>query len=201
MSTAQTIRTDIRKLPRGRPFTTSRFAAHGPRGTVDRALSRIVREGEIERLSRGVFVRPRESRFVGSVLPGIAEVVRVIARDNGETVQIHGAEAARRLGLSTQAPTTPVFHTNASSRSIRIGNTTVKMVHTSNRRRLQFAGEPVGLALAALWYLGRNNATPEAVARIESSIGPEAFAKLRSADMPAWMADALDAAARNTLRG
>ena len=165
MSTAEAIRTDIRKLPRGRPFTTSRFAAHGSRGAVDRALSRIVREGEIEHLSRGVFVRPRRSRFVGSVFPGLAEVVRVIARDNGETVQVHGAEAARRFGLSAQAPTTPVFHTSASSRSIRIGNITVRMVHTSNRRRLQFAGEPAGLALAALWYFGKDNVTLEAVAR------------------------------------
>ena len=195
MSVAEAIRTDIRKLPKGRPFTTSRFAGHGSRGAVDRALSRIVEEGGIERLSRGVFVRPMKSRFVGPVLPGVAEVVRAIARDNGETIQVHGAEAARRLGLSTQAPMTPVFHTSASSRSIRIGNTTVRMVHTSNRRRLQFAGEPAGLALAALWYLGRDHATPEAVARIESAIGPEAFARLRSADMPAWMADALDARA------
>ncbi|MDE0047832.1 MAG: DUF6088 family protein [bacterium] len=195
MSVAQTIRTELRKLPRGRPFATSRFARHGPRGAVDRALSRIVEEGGIERLARGVFVRPRKSRFVGSVVPGVTEVVRVIARDNGETVQVHGAEAARRLGLSTQAPTTPVYHTSASSRTIRIGNATVRMVHTSNRRRLQFAGETAGLALAALWYLGRGNATPEAVARIESAIGPDAFARLRSADMPAWMADALDAGA------
>ena len=193
MSVTEAIRTELRKLPRGRPFTTSRFAAHGPRGAVDRALSRIVEEGGIERLARGVFVRPRKSRYVGSVLPGVGEVVRTIARDNGETVQVHGAEAARRLGLSTQAPTTLVFHTSASSRTIRIGNATVRMVHTSNRRRLQFAGKPAGLALAALWYLGRDNTTPEAVARIESAIGPEAYARLRSADMPAWMADALDA--------
>lgn len=195
MSVAEAIRTDLRNLPRGQPFTTSRFAGHGPRGAVDRALSRIVKEGGIERLSRGVFVRPKNSRFVGSVLPGIAEVVRAIARDNGETVQVHGAEAARRLGLSTQAPTAPVFHTSASSRSIRIGNTTVRMIHTSNRRRLQLAGEPAGLALAALWYLGKGHATPQAIARIESAIGPEEFARLRSADMPVWMADALDAAA------
>ena len=88
-----------------------------------------------------------------------------------------------------------MFHTSASSRTIRIGNAMVRMVHTSNRRRLQSAGEPAGLALAALWYLGRGNATPEAVARIESAIGPDAFTRLRSADMPAWMADALDAGA------
>ncbi len=195
MSVAEAIRTNIRKLPRGRPFTTSRFIAHGPRGAVDRALARIVADGGVERLSRGVFVRPTKSRFVGNVHPGIAEVVRAIAQDNGETVQVHGAEAARRLGLSTQAPMEPVYHTSASTRSIRIGSTTVRMIHTSNRRRLQFAGEPAGLALAALWYLGRNNATPEAIARIESAIGPEAFARLRSADMPAWMADAFDAGA------
>ena len=195
MSTAEAIRTDIRKLPRGRPFTTSRFAAYGSRGAVDRALSRIVREGAIEHLSRGVFVRPRRNRFVGSVLPDVAEIVRVIARDNGETVQVHGAEAVRRFGFSTQVPTTSVFHTSASSRSIRVGNTTVRMVHTSNRRRLQFAGEPAGLALAVLWYLGKDNVTRETVARIESAIGPEQFAKLRSADMPAWMAVALDASA------
>ncbi len=197
MSTAEAVRADIRKLPRGRPFTISRFAAHGSRGAVDRALSRIVHTGEIERLSRGVFVRPGKSRFVGSVLPGVAEVVRTIARDNGETIQVHGAEATRRLGLSTQAPTTPVFHTSASSRSIRIGNTTVRMIHTSNRRRLQFAGEPAGLALAALWYLGKDQVTPETITKIESAIGPEEFAKLRSADVPAWMAAALDAGARD----
>ena len=195
MSVAEAIRTDICKLPRGRPFTTSRFASYGPRSAVDRALARIVADGGIERLSRGVFVRPRKSRYVGNVHPGVAEVVRAIARDNGETVQVHGAEAARRLRLSTQAPMDPVYHTSASSRPIRIGNITVRMIHTSNRRRLQFAGEPAGLALAALWYLGKDNATPDAVARIEAAIGPEAFAKLRSADMPAWMADALDAEA------
>lgn len=197
MSVAEAIRTEIRKLPRGRPFTTSRFAALGPRGAVDRALARIVAKGGIERLSRGVFVRPRKNRFVGTVHPGVAEVVRAIARDNGETVQVHGAEAARRLGLSTQVPMEPVYHTSASSRSIRIGSTTVRMIHTSNRRRLRFAGEPAGLALAALWYLGRDNASPETVARIEAAIGAEAFARLRSADMPAWMADALGAGAAN----
>ncbi len=196
MSTAEAIRTELRGLPRGRPFTTSRFAALGSRSAVDRALSRIVREGAIERLARGVFVRPRRNQYVGAVLPGIAETVAAIARDNGETVQVHGAEAARRLGLSTQAPILPVFHTSASTRTIRIAGTPVRMIHTSNRRRLEFAGEPAGLALAALWYLGRDNVTPETVARIAAALGPDAFGKLRTADLPAWMAAALDDAGR-----
>ena len=201
MSTTEAIRTRLRRMPKGKPFTTSRFANCGPRGAIDRALSRIVHDGEIERLSRGVFARPRKSRFVGNVIPGILEVIQAIAGDNGETVQVHGAEAARRLGLSTQVPTVPVFLTSGSSRLIRVGNITVRMIHTSNRRRLQFAGETAGLALSALWYLGKDNLTPETMTAIESAVGAEEFGKLRSADVPAWMATALEASARDNAHG
>ncbi len=198
MSTAQAVLSGVRKLPKGMPFTSARFLKHGSHGAVDRTLSRLVGRGEIQRLARGVFVRPRTNRFVGTVLPEVREVVEAIARSRGETVQIHGAEAARRFKLSTQVPTAPVFHTSASSRTIRVGSVTVRMVHTSNRRRLQFAGEAAGAALSALWYLGKNNVTPTAVETIRAALGPSEFRKLRSADMPAWMAKALDVAVRNT---
>ena len=112
MSTTRAIRAAIRELPKGKPFTSAHFLKHGPRGSVDRALSRLVREGQIQRVSRGVLVRPRTSRFVGTVLPDVLEVVEAIARSTGETVQIHGAEAARRLRLGTQVPTAPVFLTS-----------------------------------------------------------------------------------------
>ena len=195
MSTAQTLLASIRKLPKGKPFTSARFLEHGSRSAVDRTLSRLVGRGEIQRVARGVFVRPRTNRFVGTVVPEVQEVVDAIAYRNGETVQIHGAEAARWFKLSTQVPVAPVFHTSASSRTIQIGNITVRMTHTSNRRRLQFAGEPAGAALSALWYLGKCNVTPEVVAKIEGTLGPEEFQRLRSADMPAWMVKALDTSA------
>ena len=195
MPTAKAVRAAIGKLPRGKPFTAARFGKHGTRGAVDRTLSRLVDDGEIQRLAHGVFVRPRTSRFVGTVLPDIHEVVEAIARSNGETVQIHGAEAARRFRLSTQVPTAPVFHTSASSRTLTVAGVTVRMIHTSNRRRLQFAGEATGAALSALWYLGKDNVTPEPVATIEATLGPSEFEKLRSADMPAWMQKAFAGAA------
>ena len=194
MSIAKAVRAHIRKLPKGKPFTTSCFTAYGPRSAVDRALSRIVKGGEIERLCRGVFIRPKQNRFVGTVYPGVAEVVSAIAAANGETIQVHGAEAARRFGLSTQMPVMPVYHTSASSRSIHIANTTVKLIHTSNRRRLQFAGEASGLALAALWYLGKDNVTPSTVTAIRTALSKEEFEKLRTADVPAWMAVVLNTA-------
>ena len=201
MSTANAVRTAIRKLPRGRPFTAAGLLKHGTRGAVDRTLSRLAAEGQIQRLAQGVFVRPRTSRFVGMVLPDIHEVVETIARSNGETLQIHGAEAARRFRLSTQVPTAPVFHTSASTRTIRVAGIAVRLVHTANRRRLQFAGEPTGAALSALWYLGKSNVTPETVASIKAALAPAEFEKLRSADMPAWMHKAFADAARQTASG
>ena len=193
MSTAEAIRARIQRLSKGKPFTSSGFLKLGSRAAVDKALSRLVEEGEIERLARGVFVRPKKSRFIGTVTPEVAEVVEAIAKNHGETIQVHGAEAARRFKLSTQMPTSPVFYTNGPSRSLRVCNITVKLMHTTSRRRLQFAGKKAGLALSALWYLGKENVTPETVSKIKAGLSPEEFKTLKSANLPAWMADALNA--------
>ena len=201
MSIAKAVRAAVARLPKGKPFTGARFAALRSRGAVDRALSRLAKEGAILRVAHGVFVRPRTSRFVGAVVPDLQEVVETIARGNQETVQIHGAEATRRFGLSTQVPTAPVFHTSASTRTVRVAGVPVRLVHTSNRRRLQFAGEPAGAAVSALWYLGKDNVTPQTVARIEAALGSDDFAKLRSAAMPTWMEAAFAAADREAAHG
>ena len=199
MTTAKAIRTELRKLPKGKPFTNSRFLKHGSHGAVHRALSRLVAEGEIKRLARGVFVRPKRSRFVGEVMPDVSEIVNNIARKNHETIQVHGAEAARRFKLSTQVPVVPVFHTSASSRLIVIGNITIKMIHTSSQRRLQFAGENTGLALSALWYLGKSNVNADVVSKIKSGLSAKEFETLRSADVPAWIATALNEFAQDAV--
>ena len=102
--TAGAIRAGMLKLPKGKPFTSERFLKHGSRGAVDRALSRLGGRGEIQRLARGVFVRPRTSRFVGAVLPDVLEVVEALARSNGETVQVHGAEAAEKWRRQSSHP-------------------------------------------------------------------------------------------------
>jgi hypothetical protein len=201
MSTTEAIRTRIQRLSKGKPFTSSRFLKLGSRAAVDKTLSRLVEEGEIERLARGVFVRPKKSRFIGTVMPEVSEVVEVIAKSHGETIQVHGAEAARRFKLSTQMPTSPVFYTSGPSRSLRVGNITVKLMHTTSHRRLQFAGKKTGLALSALWYLGKESTTPETIIRIKSGLSPKEFEALKSADVPAWMSEALNSPELEAVNG
>lgn len=57
--------------------------------------------------------------------------------------------------LPRQMPLTPVYFTNGTSREIKVGKPKAKLVHTSSNRKLQHAGTKPGLALTALWYLGK----------------------------------------------
>jgi hypothetical protein len=194
MSTAETIKRRVLRQQRGEPFTNTGFLGLGSRPAVDKTLSRLVEEGVIQRISRGVFVRPQKSRFVGNVMPEVSRVIAVIAKDNGETVQVHGAEAARRFKLSTQMPVAPVYYTSGPSREIRIGKLKVKLIHTTSSRKLQHAGTKPGLALSALWYVGKDGINAQVVRRIREGLSAEDFETLRASRMPAWMASAIDQA-------
>ncbi len=192
VKTAKLIRKRIEKSPVGEPFTPTAFLECGTRVSVDQTLSRLVKAGMIERVTRGVFVRPEVSRYVGKVMPEPLKVAQTIAKTTGSIVQVHGAEAARRLELTTQVPTQPVFSTSGPSKRIRVGKMEIRLQHVC-QRKLLLAGRPAGLALAALWYLGKNEVTAATIEKIRRKLSPTEFEVLKSAtsSMPAWMSDAL----------
>jgi hypothetical protein len=69
-------------------------------------------------------------------------------------IQIHGAEAARTLGLGTQMQVLPTYYTSGSTREIKIGTAVMRLRHFSRQRRQQ-AGTQARMALAALFYRGK----------------------------------------------
>ncbi len=116
--------------------------------------------------------------------------MEVITKANGETIQIHGAEAVRRLGLSTQMQVLPTFYTSGSTREIKVGNAVVRLRHVS-KDRLQHAGTTVGVALTALYYIGKEGLSANVVAKIVSALSGEELMKLRACKMPRWMRSSL----------
>ena len=192
IKTAGQIRQRIEEIPVGEPFTPAVLLGCGTRASVDQTLSRLVKAGMIERVARGVFVRPEVSRFVGKVMPEPQRVAETIAKATGAVVQVHGAEAVRRLELSTQVPTQPMFATSGPSRRVRMGKMEIRLQHVC-QRKLALAGRPAGLALAAMWYLGKKEVTPGLVEKIRRKLGSSEFEILKSArsSMPAWMSDAI----------
>lgn len=197
MSFSKQAKQCLYKMPANTPFTAARFAKLGSRNLVDKGLSRLVKEGEINRVRRGVFVKPKKNKLIGVVAPDVSRVVNEIAKKNGETIQIHGAEAARRFRLSTQMPMVLTFLTSGTSRTLNIGGLSVRFIHTSNAKRLQYAGKKVGLALSALFYIGKEHTTAREVALIRRKLSEKEFQQLQACKIPEWMKVALK---KNTAR-
>ncbi|PWD02089.1 DUF6088 family protein [Pseudomonas amygdali] len=196
MSVAESISNRIKHMPKGRPFAGAVFAQVGSRASVDKALSRLVLSGSLERVARGVYMRPKQSEYTGKrVRANPIAVMEAVAKVKGETIQVHGAEAVRRLGLSTQMQVLPTYYTSGSSREIRIGSAVVRLRHVS-RLRLQQAGTKVGVAFTALLYLGKEGLTELAARKVASSLSKEEFNKLMACKMPEWMRSALVCAAK-----
>jgi len=149
LSVSTRIAQRIKRLPKGKPFSIRCFAVLGTRSAVSKAIARLVNRGELERVYRGIYMRPKSGRYVARVRPGAWEVVNLIARQNRQVLQIHGANAVRKFGLSTQMPLISIYYTSGTSRSIFMGKAEVRLIHAAPMV-MQHAGSEVGMAISAL---------------------------------------------------
>jgi hypothetical protein len=181
----------VKRLPKGQPFSISHFTGFGTKNAVSKALARLVNRGELERVYRGIYMRSKPGLYVARARPNLWELISVIARQKHLSLQIHGANAVRRFGLSTQMPLIPIYYTNGASRSVFIGKAEVRLIHAAPMV-MQHAGTEAGMAISALFYLGKEGATPECTAAIKKALRPDDLIKLMTSKIPKWMLIALD---------
>ncbi|CEG54397.1 MULTISPECIES: DUF6088 family protein [Pseudomonadaceae] len=191
MSVAKAISNRVKHMRKGRPFSRKVFVQVGSRAAVDKALTSLVKAGLLERVARGIYMRPKMSGYTGRrVRPNLLDIMMVRAKANGETIQIHGAEAVRRLGLSTQMQVVPTYYTSGTTREIKVGNAVVRLQHVSSAH-LQHAGTKLGAVLIALYYLGKKGLSAQVVSKITDTMSTEDLHKLKACRMPVWMRSAL----------
>lgn len=193
MKVATEIRREIEQMPEGEPFLVTRFLPLGSRSSVDQALSRLARDGTIMRVSRGIYVRPKASRLFGKALPPTEKVIFALTQAQEEKVEIHGAEAERRFGLSTQTMMKPVYLTSGPSRKVRIGKLEVELRHACSRK-LALAGTRAGQAMLALLNRGKDGVGEAEIELVRKQLTPEEFGTLASAHgaLPGWLAAKLN---------
>jgi hypothetical protein len=193
MSTAQIINDYIERMALGEPFASAELLKYGSRANIDQILSRLVKSGELTRVARGIFVRPEKTSYLNVkwALPEPSKIASTVARSSGEIIVPHGAEAARRLQLSTQTQTKPVFFTSGATRHIKTGNMEIVLKHVSHRK-IANAGTIAGLVISALWYLGKNQISQQIIEKVQKRLSPEQFQQVQESthSMPGWMADA-----------
>ena len=180
MSAPSYIRRHINNLVGNEPFSIRDFLIYGDRNTVDQVFHRLLVEGRIVRVARGIYIKDT------SPVPSLMEIIAVKSKAFGRTVAVHGSQAGRYLTGKAQEKL--VFATNGATTSFRVGNRVVRLVKTS-LRKMQLADTPVGLVIRALWYLGSRACDVKAASLLLEQLSgrDKRLLRLSAAGMPQWM--------------
>lgn len=172
------VRDAIRSRGRGKVVTSKDFLDLGTRDAVDQALSRLSRDGDIQRIGRGLYHCPRKNRRLGLFIsPDVDDMAQAIARQTGTRVAPSGAVAANRLGLTTQVPGRLVYLTDGSSRSVKVADFEIVFKHVSPK---DFPpGSPTSAAvLQAIRHVGKDALTDKALAHLRKTLSAAVRKKL-----------------------
>jgi hypothetical protein len=178
----------VQRSVRGAVFTPDAFAALGSRGAIDKALQRMVARGDLRRLSRGLYDKPRQDELLGTLWPSVDTIVKAIAGKDKLRTQPTGVYAANMLGLSEQVPAKVVLLTDGISRTVQAGPMQIRLQRTTPRQ-MAAAGRLSGLLIQAFKSMGVKHITPAHIERLRKNIPAVERAKIMKdlALAPAWM--------------
>lgn len=179
----------IENMHEGQILFISDFSdLNGNEKVVSRALSAEEKKGNIVRLAKGMYLRPKSTRF-GIVYPSVDEMVKAIAHRDKSKVQPCGMTALNMLGLSTQVPTKYTYLTSGSSRKLKLGDRLIELKR-SVPKNFVFKTTLGALLMQALKSLGEKNISKQEIVQIRKLIDNEKrmeHFKLDVLLMPIWM--------------
>lgn len=118
--------------------------------------------------------------------------VMAMSAAHGTSIQVNGAQALTRLGISIDEEKANVYWSPSSKRCFHICGRTVE-VRKVSPRKVALSESSAGLAVTALWHLGKNRLTPERMREIVSALSTQEQSLLHDSRsvLPGWASDAL----------
>ena len=168
-------------------YTISDFADLNNDSLVTRVLSRLEEKGMLVRLTQGLYLYPKQTRF-GIVKPTPYEIAKAVAGKDHAKVIPSGAMALNELGLSTQIPTNAVFITNGTPRTIKVGNQTITLKRAVPKM-FSFQSTLFPLAITAMRDLGAANVDDTMATRIIEILSKDDKEAIKADFLkaPAWI--------------
>lgn len=146
-------------------FSQKDFMGKSSRDALDKAFSRLVEEGRLRRIGRGLYDVPRYSELLKTTLsPSIEQIAQAIARKYGWRILPIGAYAANMLNLSTQVPMKIVYQSDGTTKRMEFGTRTITFKQTAPKNMAP--SELSGMVINALKYLGKDQVTPKVIAKL-----------------------------------
>ena len=156
---------NIRKYEANWCFSQKDFLDIAGRNAIEQAFYRLLKEGAIRRIGRGLYDVPHHSDLLKTTLsPDANQIAQAVARKFGWRIIPTGAHAANMLNISTQVPMKLIYQSDGPSREMSFGNRTIYFKKTSPKKLL--ASEMGGLLINALKYLGKDNVTSKTVSKL-----------------------------------
>jgi hypothetical protein len=183
-------------------WTPADFADLGGRAAVDKVLQRLAAGGQLRRIDRGLYDRPRRNKLTGhETVPDYREVIRAVTRRDQARFVVDGMTAANDLGLTTAVPARIEVLTDARLKRIKLGAQEIHFKPAAPSR-LYWAGRPAMRIVQALHWMQdvlANSDERERVARrlhhlfADPEHGPVLRDDLRQgfSTLPIWMQDFL----------
>jgi hypothetical protein len=134
-------------------WTPIDFLDLGARAAVDKALQRLVKGSDLNRLDRGLYYLPRKNSLTGRIsVPETRAVIDAVGRRDQTRLVIDGLTAANDLGLTTAVPTQIVVLSDARLRPIQLGNQEITFKQAAPSK-LYWAGHPAMRIVQSLHWL------------------------------------------------
>jgi len=178
-------------------WTPIDFLDLGKRAAVDKALQRLAKAGELERLDRGLYYLPRKNSLTGRTsMPETRAVIDAVGRRDQTRLVIDGMTAANDLGLTTAVPTHIVVLSDARLRPIQLGNQEITFKQAAPSK-LYWAGHPAMRIVQALHWLQdliQSDQAGDATSRLRSLLSDPGHGQTLRDDLrdglptlPIWM--------------
>ena len=190
MSIADKIMERVAVHNRGKWVCTPKdFLDLGSRETVDQALSRLVKTGQLRRVGHGLYDMPRMSDVLKRPAPvDLDAAIAALARRDGVRIMPDGLVAANQLGLTNAVPAKTSYVTDGYSRTLTIDGRTVRFRH-AGPSVMRWAGRPSAPVAQALRWLGPDAAADVQVVSTLSRLLPDSVKRdlfENSRDLPGW---------------
>ena len=181
----------IRKCGRGNMLFASDFVRYGEQKSVSKALERMMTDGTILRISHGIYYYPKVDKVLGLgiLYPTLEEIAEGIAKRDKARIVPTGLYALNRLGFSTQIPMNVVYLTDGFNRRITLHNGSSIQFKRTATKNLAFHSQLAMLLTFAYKNLGKDNVTPEILARTKELLAKEKKQVIEQDYplMPAWV--------------
>ena len=167
------IRERISASENGTVFVAADFVDVSEKTSVNAYLARLVEEGLIRRVLRGVYDKPEYNAFLNEyVAPDPDKVAHALARNFGWTVVPSGDTALNLLGLSTQVPAAWVYVSDGTYKEYSYNHTTIQFKRTTNKE-VSGLSYKTALTVQALKALGKENVDIATIDRLKAVVTDE----------------------------